>query len=53
MKTGSLRETRALAGYVRARSGTVYAVAAMVNHPGAARATPALDALIEWVARNG
>jgi D-alanyl-D-alanine carboxypeptidase/D-alanyl-D-alanine-endopeptidase (penicillin-binding protein 4) len=53
LKTGTLRETRALAGYVKARSGTVYAVAAMVNHPGAARATPALDALIEWVARNG
>jgi D-alanyl-D-alanine carboxypeptidase/D-alanyl-D-alanine-endopeptidase (penicillin-binding protein 4) len=53
LKTGTLSNTRALAGYVRAKSGTVYAVAAMVNHPDAARATPALDAFIEWVAANG
>jgi D-alanyl-D-alanine carboxypeptidase/D-alanyl-D-alanine-endopeptidase (penicillin-binding protein 4) len=53
LKTGTLLDTRALAGYVQARSGRVYAVAAMVNHPDAARATPALDALIEWVAKNG
>jgi serine-type D-Ala-D-Ala carboxypeptidase/endopeptidase (penicillin-binding protein 4) len=31
----------------------VYAVAALVNHPQAARATPTLDAFIEWVAKNG
>jgi serine-type D-Ala-D-Ala carboxypeptidase/endopeptidase (penicillin-binding protein 4) len=31
----------------------VYAVAALVNHPQAARGTPALDAFIEWVAKNG
>jgi D-alanyl-D-alanine carboxypeptidase/D-alanyl-D-alanine-endopeptidase (penicillin-binding protein 4) len=53
LKTGTLRDTRALAGYVRGRSGKVYAVAAMVNHPQAALGLPALDALIEWVAKNG
>lgn len=53
LKTGTLHDTRALAGYVRARSGKVYAVAAIVNHPQAARATPSLDAFIEWVAKNG
>lgn len=53
LKTGTLRDTRALAGYVRAKSGKVYAVAAMVNHPQATLGLPALDALIEWVARNG
>jgi hypothetical protein len=37
LKTGTLRDTRALAGYVRARSGTVYAVAAVVNHAEAGR----------------
>lgn len=52
LKTGTLRDTRALAGYVRTRSGTVYAVAAVVNHPDAGRATPVLDAFIEWVARR-
>jgi D-alanyl-D-alanine carboxypeptidase/D-alanyl-D-alanine-endopeptidase (penicillin-binding protein 4) len=53
LKTGTLSDTRALAGYVHAKSGKVYAVAAMVNHPQASRATPALDAFIEWVANNG
>lgn len=53
LKTGTLLDTRALAGYVRAASGRTYAVAALVNHPEAQRATPALDALIEWVARFG
>jgi D-alanyl-D-alanine carboxypeptidase/D-alanyl-D-alanine-endopeptidase (penicillin-binding protein 4) len=53
LKTGTLRDTRALAGYVRGRSGKVYAVAAMVNHPQATLGLPALDALIEWVAKNG
>lgn len=53
LKTGSLMDTRALAGYVKARSGKVYAVAAIVNHPLAPQATPALDALIEWVASEG
>jgi D-alanyl-D-alanine carboxypeptidase len=53
LKTGTLSDTRALAGYVRGASGKVYAVAAFVNHRDAARATPTLDALIEWIARNG
>ncbi|MDT7834802.1 D-alanyl-D-alanine carboxypeptidase/D-alanyl-D-alanine-endopeptidase [Aquabacterium sp. OR-4] len=49
LKTGTLLDTRALAGYVHGRD-TVYAVAVLVNHPEAPRATPALDALVEWVA---
>jgi len=53
LKTGTLSDTRALAGYVRSRSGVVYAVAAIVNHPDAARARGALDASIGWLARNG
>ena len=53
LKTGTLLDTRALAGYVQAASGSTYAVAALVNHPEAARATPALDRLIEWVAARG
>ena len=53
LKTGTLRDTRALAGYVRGRSGTVYAVAAIVTHPNAVRGVPTLDALIEWLAREG
>jgi D-alanyl-D-alanine carboxypeptidase/D-alanyl-D-alanine-endopeptidase (penicillin-binding protein 4) len=52
LKTGTLSDTRALAGYVRGRSGTVYAVAAIVTHPEARRGLPTLDALIEWLARE-
>ncbi len=52
LKTGTLLDTRALAGYVQAASGKMYALALMVNHPEAARATPALDRLVEWVAKS-
>jgi len=52
LKTGTLLDTRALAGYVQASSGKMYAVALMVNHPDAARATPALDRVIEWIAKS-
>ncbi len=52
LKTGTLLDTRALAGYVQAASGKIYAVALMVNHPDAARATPALDRFIEWIAKS-
>ena len=53
LKTGSLLDARALAGYVRARSGRVHAVALFVNHPAAPRATAALDAVIEHLALHG
>lgn len=53
LKTGTGADTRALAGYVRCRSGRAHAVAAFVNHPDAASATPTLDAIVEWLAANG
>jgi D-alanyl-D-alanine carboxypeptidase/D-alanyl-D-alanine-endopeptidase (penicillin-binding protein 4) len=53
LKTGTLSDTRALAGYVRGRSGVVYAVTAIVNHPDAARARSALDVFIGWVVKHG
>jgi len=53
LKTGTTSEARALAGYVKAHSGRTYAVAAIVNHPQAASATPVLDGVIEWLAANG
>jgi D-alanyl-D-alanine carboxypeptidase/D-alanyl-D-alanine-endopeptidase (penicillin-binding protein 4) len=53
LKTGTLSDTRALAGYVRAKSGKVYAVALIVNLDDAARGSQALDAIVEWVAKNG
>ena len=53
LKTGTLSDTRALAGYVRARSGKVYAISLVACDPQAQRATPALDAIVEWVANTG
>ncbi|MEO8278841.1 MAG: D-alanyl-D-alanine carboxypeptidase/D-alanyl-D-alanine-endopeptidase [Ideonella sp.] len=50
LKTGSLLDVRAIAGFVRSRSGRVYAVSALINHPDAPAATAVLDALVEWVA---
>ena len=53
LKTGTLNDTRALAGYVHAASGKMYAVALMVNHADPARGRSTLDAIVEWLARNG
>ncbi|WP_296492381.1 D-alanyl-D-alanine carboxypeptidase/D-alanyl-D-alanine-endopeptidase [Rhodoferax sp.] len=48
LKTGSLREVTALAGFVHAASGKRYMLVAIVNHPNAGAVRPALDALIDW-----
>ena len=50
LKTGSLLDVRAIAGYVRGSGGRVYAVSALINHPDAPAATKLLDALVEWLA---
>ena len=50
LKTGSLIDVRAVAGYVRSKGGRVYAVSALVNHPDAPAGTMVLDALVEWLA---
>ncbi|OGB45885.1 MAG: D-alanyl-D-alanine carboxypeptidase/D-alanyl-D-alanine-endopeptidase [Burkholderiales bacterium RIFCSPLOWO2_12_FULL_65_40] len=52
LKTGSLRDVMAVAGYVHGASGRRYVLVAMVNHAAAAAARPALDALIDWTARD-
>ena len=51
LKTGSLRDVAAIAGYVLGNSGKRYVLVAIANHPtpgvvNAAR--PVFDALIEW-----
>ena len=48
LKTGSLREVTALAGYVHGASGKRYVLVAMANHPNASAVRPAMDALIDW-----
>jgi D-alanyl-D-alanine carboxypeptidase/D-alanyl-D-alanine-endopeptidase (penicillin-binding protein 4) len=53
LKTGTLRNVVALAGYLRDAQGRTWAVAMMINHDQAARARPALDALVDAFARAG
>ncbi|WP_157669608.1 D-alanyl-D-alanine carboxypeptidase/D-alanyl-D-alanine-endopeptidase [Chitinibacter sp. GC72] len=52
IKTGSLRDVRASAGYVKDRRGNQWALVAIVNHPDAAKALPVLDALVQGLIEN-
>ena len=52
LKTGSLRDVASVAGYATGRSGQRYVVVGIVNHPLAAAARPALDALVEWTVKD-
>lgn len=53
LKTGSLRDVAGVAGYVLGDSGRRYLLVAIVNHPNAAAARPAFDALVQWTLRDG
>jgi D-alanyl-D-alanine carboxypeptidase/D-alanyl-D-alanine-endopeptidase (penicillin-binding protein 4) len=53
LKTGTLEGVRALAGYVITPDGRRFIVSAIVNHPNAWRAAPALDYLVQWVYLEG
>ena len=53
LKTGTLRDSTALAGYVHTTSGRRLVVVAIVNHPNAAAARPALEALVDWSVKEG
>ncbi|MGH8806821.1 MAG: D-alanyl-D-alanine carboxypeptidase/D-alanyl-D-alanine endopeptidase [Noviherbaspirillum sp.] len=53
IKTGTLHDVRAIAGYVLAASGKRYAVVCMINHPNATRGQEAQDALLQWVYDRG
>ncbi|TWG84272.1 D-alanyl-D-alanine carboxypeptidase/D-alanyl-D-alanine-endopeptidase (penicillin-binding protein 4) [Cupriavidus gilardii J11] len=52
LKTGTLADVRALAGYMDAVNGDRYVVVALINHPNASQAQAAHDALLEWVHRG-
>ncbi len=52
LKSGSLRDVVALAGYVHALSGQRQVLVAIVNHPNAQAARPALEAFVEWSIRD-
>ncbi|SAK38927.1 D-alanyl-D-alanine carboxypeptidase/D-alanyl-D-alanine-endopeptidase [Caballeronia hypogeia] len=49
IKTGTLRDVRAIAGYVGAANGESYVVVSFINDPRAEAARAAHDALLEWV----
>lgn len=53
IKTGSLNDVRAVAGYVLAASGKRYAVVCIINHINAASGQAAHDALLQWIYENG
>jgi serine-type D-Ala-D-Ala carboxypeptidase/endopeptidase (penicillin-binding protein 4) len=48
LKTGTLNDVAALAGYATGRSGQRYSVVGIINHPNAESARTALDLLVEW-----
>ncbi len=48
LKTGTLDDVRALAGYIRSAEGRWVVFVAMVNDPQAAKAKPAMDSLVKW-----
>ena len=52
LKTGSLRDVAAVAGYVLSNSGKRYVLVAIINHASANAARPALDALVQWTMRD-
>ena len=53
LKSGTLSNSTALAGYVHAISGRRLVVVAIVNHPNAPAARPALEALVDWAVKEG
>ncbi|MBE7939782.1 MULTISPECIES: D-alanyl-D-alanine carboxypeptidase/D-alanyl-D-alanine-endopeptidase [Ramlibacter] len=52
LKTGSLRDVAGIAGIVDGLGGRRWVLVAVVNHPQAAAARPALDALVDWAAQE-
>ena len=52
LKTGTLRDVIGVAGYVLAASGKRYVLVMLVNHPSAVAARPAIDAMMDWTARD-
>jgi D-alanyl-D-alanine carboxypeptidase/D-alanyl-D-alanine-endopeptidase (penicillin-binding protein 4) len=48
LKTGSLNDVMALAGYVHASDGQRRVFVAILNHPDARVARPVMDTLLQW-----
>jgi D-alanyl-D-alanine carboxypeptidase/D-alanyl-D-alanine-endopeptidase (penicillin-binding protein 4) len=52
LKTGTLRDVAALAGYLRDVRGQDWAVAAFVNDPQGDKGRAVLDGLMDWIAQG-
>jgi len=52
LKTGSLNEVSGVAGYVHGAQGRRWVLVAIANHPRASAIRPAVQALVEWAARQ-
>ncbi|SMC29017.1 D-alanyl-D-alanine carboxypeptidase / D-alanyl-D-alanine-endopeptidase (penicillin-binding protein 4) [Andreprevotia lacus DSM 23236] len=50
IKTGTLKDVKAVAGYVRDADGVDWAVVAIANHPRAPQYAPVLDEILRWIA---
>ena len=53
LKSGTLRDATALAGYVHTPSGRRLVVVGIINHANAPAARPALEALVDWAVKEG
>ena len=53
VKTGSLVDVKAIAGYVLSKSGKLYAVSSFINHRNAYLGQEAHDQLLAWLAEDG
>ncbi|HEX2546398.1 MAG TPA: D-alanyl-D-alanine carboxypeptidase/D-alanyl-D-alanine-endopeptidase [Ramlibacter sp.] len=52
LKTGSLNEVSGVAGYVHGAQGRRWVLVAIANHRRASAVRPAVQALVEWAARQ-
>jgi D-alanyl-D-alanine carboxypeptidase/D-alanyl-D-alanine-endopeptidase (penicillin-binding protein 4) len=52
LKTGSLRDVSAIAGYAQSVSGRRHVVIGVINHDQAGPGRIALDALVQWVVQS-
>ena len=52
LKTGSLRDVSAIAGYAQGAGGQRYAVVGLINHANAGPGRAALDALVQWAVQG-
>jgi D-alanyl-D-alanine carboxypeptidase/D-alanyl-D-alanine-endopeptidase (penicillin-binding protein 4) len=52
LKSGSLRDVHGMAGYVHGPGGRRQVFVAIANHPNAAAARPAFEALLTWAGRE-